>query len=91
MGPDSHTLAFYLCGASQQEADLYVMINASESDRTFEIQEGRPGEWRLAFDTGLVSPDDFSEPADRSCLQSSSYVVHSHSIAGLIQRGLNSA
>ena len=74
MGPDSRTLAFYLCGASQQDTDLYVMINASESDRTFEIQEGRPGEWRLAFDTGLVSPDDFPEPADRSCIQSSSYV-----------------
>ncbi len=91
MGPDSRTLAFYLRGASQQDADLYVMINASESDRTFEIQESRPGEWRLAFDTGLVSPDDFPEPADRSCLQSSSYVVHSHSIAGLTNSGMGSA
>ncbi len=53
MGPDSHTLAFYLDGASQQDTDLYVLINASASDVTFEIQEGRPGEWRLAFDTGL--------------------------------------
>ena len=66
MGPDSRTLAVYLCGASQQDADLYVMINASERDVTFQIQEGRPGEWRLVFDTGLASPDDFPEPADRA-------------------------
>ncbi len=83
MGPDSHTLAFYLDGASQQDTDLYLLINASASDVTFEIQEGRPGEWRLAFNTGLASPDDFPEPSHCSCIQSSSYVVHSHSIAGM--------
>jgi glycogen operon protein len=83
MGRDSRTLAYYLGGASQQDTDLYVMINASDSDRTFEIQEGRPGQWRLSFDTGLVSPDDFCEQADRNCIQSSTYVVHARSIAGL--------
>ena len=88
MGPDSHTLAFYLCGASQQDADLYVMINASESDMTFEIQEGRPGEWRLAFDTGLVSPDDFPELPETTGIRSSSYVVRARSIAGLTRDAL---
>jgi glycogen operon protein len=87
MGPTSQTLAVYLGGASQQDADLYVMINASASDVTFQIQEGRPGEWRLAFDTGLASPDDFPEPADRLCVPSASYVVRSRSIAGLIRQG----
>jgi glycogen operon protein len=83
MGRDSRTLAYYLGGASQQDTDLYVMINASDSDQSFEIQEGRPGQWRLAFDTGLLSPGDFCDAADRSCIQSSSYVVHAHSIAGM--------
>jgi glycogen operon protein len=83
MGPDSRTLAFYLRGASQLDNDLYVMINGSDSDRTFEIQEGRPGQWRLAFDTGLRSPDDFGESAEKNCIDSSSYVVHSRSIAGM--------
>lgn len=82
-GPDSRTLAFYLCGDSQQDADLYVMINGSDSDMSFEIQEGGAGEWWLVFDTGLVSPKDFSEPADRRCIHSSSYVVRSRSIAGM--------
>jgi glycogen operon protein len=87
MGFDSRTLAYYLGGQSQQDADLYVMINLSPSDRTFEIQEGRPDEWRLAFDTGLASPDDFPAPAPRSSLPSASYVVHSRSIVGLIHSG----
>jgi glycogen operon protein len=83
MSPDSRTLAFFLCGASQHDSDLYVMVNASESDRTFEIQEGRADEWRLAFDTGLATPDDFPESADRRCIKSSTYLVRSRSIAGL--------
>jgi glycogen operon protein len=91
MGPDSRTLAFYLDGDSQKDADLYVMINASDGDKTFEIQAGRPGQWRLAFDTGLVSPDDFPEPADRRCIQSSSYAVRPRSIAGMIRSGPGSA
>jgi glycogen operon protein len=85
MGRDSRTLAFYLCGASQQDTDVYVMINGSDSDRTFEIQEGQPGQWRLAFDTGLLSPDDFCESAEPCCIQSLSYVVHARSIAGMIR------
>jgi isoamylase len=83
MGHDSRTLAFSLCGASQQDADLYVMINMSESDQTFEIQEGGAGDWQIVFDTGLVSPDDFPEPAGRGCIQSTSYIVHSRSVAGM--------
>jgi pullulanase/glycogen debranching enzyme len=85
MSPASRTLAVYLCGASQQDADVYVMINASDGDVTFQIQEGRPGEWRQAFDTGLVSPDDFQESADGPCVQSLSYVVRSRSVVGLIR------
>jgi hypothetical protein len=54
---------------------------------TFEIQEGRPGEWRLAFDTGLASPDDFPETADSSCAPASTYLVCSRAIAGMIRRG----
>lgn len=87
MSPGSRSLAYYLSGASQQDVDLYVMINASPGDLTFQIQEGRPGDWRLAFDTGLVSPDDFPDPADRPCIRSSSYLVRSRSVVGLIRSG----
>ena len=85
MGPSSCTLAVYLRGASQQDADLYVMINASDQDATFQIQQGRPGEWRQVFDTGLVSPDDFHEPADWPFVRASFYVVRSRSVVGLVR------
>jgi glycogen operon protein len=88
MGWDSRTLAFSLCGASQHDSDLYVMINGSQSDVTFEIQEGGNSDWQLVFDTGLVSPADFPEPADRRSIPSSSYVVHSRSIAGMTRNRL---
>jgi glycogen operon protein len=87
MGPDAHTLAVYLRGASQQDTDLYLMINGSPSDVTFQIQEGQPGEWQLIFDTGLASPDDFPEPANRPCAATLSYVVRSRSIAGMARSG----
>lgn len=86
MGPDSRTLALHLSGASQEDIDLYIMINGSDTDRTFEIQHGQPGEWRLAFDTGLVSPDDFPELADLRLVPSSSYFVRSRAIAGLTRQ-----
>jgi glycogen operon protein len=75
----------YLSGASQQDADLYVMINASDRNAAFQIQEGQPGEWRLAFDTGLVSPADFPELVDSECVESASYVLRSRSVVGLVR------
>ncbi len=62
-----------------------VMINASDGDATFQIQEGRPGEWRQAFDTELVSPDDFHEPADGPVVGALCYVVRSRSVVGLVR------
>jgi len=37
---DSHTLAFCLHGASQNDNDIYVIINAYWQAMTFVIQEG---------------------------------------------------
>ncbi len=87
MGPGSRTLAVFLRGASQQDADLYVMINSSDQDATFQIQEGQPGEWRQVFDTGMASPDDFQEPANGLFVRASFYIVRSRSIAGLVRGG----
>lgn len=87
MGPGSRTLAVYLHGDSQHDADLYVMINMSDQDANFQIQEGQPGQWRRVFDTALVSPDDFHEGANGPTLKDSNYVVHSRSIVGLLRGG----
>jgi pullulanase/glycogen debranching enzyme len=86
MAPPSRTLAVYLRGASQHDADLYVMINASERDVAFQVQEGRPDQWLPVFDTARGSPDDFHDPAEGPGLASSSCVVRSRSLVGLVRR-----
>jgi isoamylase len=77
---ESRGLAFYLHGASQNDGDLYVMINASGNDLEFEIQEGEEGEWRRAADTGLPSPDDFSETGTEAPVKSHRYTVKGRSV-----------
>jgi len=58
---ESRSLAFCLHGASQKDDDIYVMINAYWQPLTFTIQEGTARKWKRIVDTGLTSPDDFSE------------------------------
>ena len=58
---DSHSLAFCLHGASHGDDDIYAMINGYWGELEFHIQEGAPHEWLRVVDTGLLSPDDFSE------------------------------
>lgn len=65
---DSHSLAFYLDGASQQDAGLYVMINAYWEPLTFRVQQGEAKDWRRVIDTGLAEPDDFLDGAGETLL-----------------------
>ena len=58
---DSRSLAFCLHGSSQNDDDIYVMINAYWEELEFHIQEGTAEQWRRIVDTGLPSPEDFSE------------------------------
>ena len=80
LGPESHSFAYCLHGASLGDDDLYVMVNAHWEEHTFEIQEGAPRDWLRVADTSLVSPDDFSEPGFEPPLASSSYLVAARSI-----------
>ena len=59
--PDSRSLAFCLHGASQDDDDIYVMINAYWEPLQFQIQEGAPQDWVRIVDTDQPSPLDFSE------------------------------
>ncbi len=85
MSHDSHSLAFFLGGASQHDADLYVMINAYWTDLTFTVQEGEARQWRRVIDTSLASPEDFCEPGEEVRLTSQAYVVKARSIVVLIR------
>jgi glycogen operon protein len=82
MSSGSHTLAYCLHGASQQDADLYVMINGSTEQRQFGIHQGAIGQWQRIIDTSLPSPNDFLD-ADGQRVDCPYYVVGSRSIVVL--------
>jgi isoamylase len=81
----SRSLAWYLDGASQQDDDIYVMVNAFWEPLTFVVQDGQPGEWRRVVDTSLASPDDFSETGEEPHLEGMSYLVGPRSIAVFVR------
>jgi isoamylase len=82
---NSRSLAFALHGASHQDVDIYVMINAYWEELTFEIQEGAAHTWRRVIDTSLESPFDFLEPGNESPLQSSYYKVPGRCVVVLVR------
>ena len=80
---NSHSLAFCLHGASQDDDDIYVMINAYWEKLEFQIQEGTVQEWMRIVDTALASPYDFSDGGEP--LQSLSYSVAPRSVVVLLR------
>ena len=83
---DSHSLAFFLSGGSQQDDDLYVMINAYWEDLMFTIQEGHASDWRRVINTSLPSPEDFREPGQEQVVQSLHYQVKARSVVVLLRK-----
>jgi len=81
---DSHSLAYCLHGASRDDCDLYVMINAYHEPLDFEIQESPAGGWRRAIDTGLDSPFDIAEPGEEAAVASQRYRVLPRSVVVLV-------
>ena len=83
LSPDSRSLAFCLHGASQDDDDIYVMINAYWEPLEFKVQEGAPREWLRIVDTSLPGPEDFSESGVP--LRQASYQVSPRSIVVLLR------
>jgi isoamylase len=81
---ESHSLAFLLRGASQGDADIYAMINASDTDKTFRIQHGAADSWRRVVDTSLASPEDIAEPGFEPLIDSLDYLVRARSVVALL-------
>jgi glycogen operon protein len=82
---DSHSLAFCLHGASQDDDDLYVMINAYWEKLEFQIQEGEAQEWKRIVDTALPRPEDFSDHGVP--LGATRYIVAPRSVVILLRAG----
>jgi isoamylase len=83
LSPDSHSLAFCLHGASQNDQDIYVMINAYWEGLEFQIQEGTASEWTRIVDTGLPTPDEFSN--SKEPLRKLNYFVAPRSVVVLLR------
>ncbi|GAA4456983.1 isoamylase [Novipirellula rosea] len=75
-------LAYALHGASQNDCDLYVMINAGDEPIEFGIQAGTPGSWFRIVDTSRPSPDDFTASPDKT-IQQAAYKVAGRSVVVL--------
>jgi isoamylase len=82
----SHSLAFCLHGESQDDTDLYVMINAYWGPLVFKIQEGKASDWLRVVDTSLAPPDDFCVPGSEKSLTSLSYPVQPRSVVVLLRK-----
>jgi len=85
LSPASHSLAFFLSGASQEDGDLYVMINAYWEELLFTVQEGYVSDWRLVVDTSLPSREDFRDPGQEQILRSLHYQVKARSVVVLLR------
>ncbi|HZY60314.1 MAG TPA: isoamylase [Candidatus Binataceae bacterium] len=83
----SHTLAFCVRGAAQQDEDIYVMVNAYWENLDFTVQEGQAGEWKRVVDTSLASPFDFAAPGSEPTLTSMVYTVKARSVVVLLRAG----
>ena len=72
-------------GASQDDDDLYVMINGYWEALDFTVQEGPPEKWRRVVDTGRDSPDDIREAGQEVALTSAPYAAAPRSVVVLVR------
>jgi isoamylase len=85
LSASSHTLAYCLHGASEQDRDLYVMINAFWEPLTFTVSEGTAGDWKRVVDTGRASPEDIVDASQMPSLTTVAYSVAPRSIVILLR------
>jgi isoamylase len=81
----SRSLAYFLNGHSQQDVDLYVMINAYTEPLSFTIFDGLQKPWSRIVDTSLASPEDICAPGREVSIIGSKYLVQPRSIVVLMQ------
>lgn len=83
MSNRSHQVAFCLHGESENDCDLYVMVNAATQPIEFGIHEGAAGEWQRVIDTSLPSPTDIDVGVS---VEAPRYIVAERSVVVLRRR-----
>ncbi|HEY3381948.1 MAG TPA: isoamylase [Vicinamibacterales bacterium] len=81
----SHDVAYCLHGASEDDRDLYVMINGSSENLVFDVQEGAAAEWRRVIDTNRPAPADVLEESAAPTLESLAQPVAARSVVVLVR------
>jgi glycogen operon protein len=85
MSYESRQLAFYLDGGAENDADLYVMINAGWRDEAFVVQQSRLSGWKVIVDTSATSPNDFFDMEQAPQLSGASMIVKGRSVVVLVR------
>jgi glycogen operon protein len=78
----SRSLAFFLHGKSQDDDDIYVMINAYWEALIFHFQVDGP--WNRVINTGMDSPNDFVE-SNEDVITSGEYQVGPRSVVVFVK------
>jgi glycogen operon protein len=87
LGTGSHSIAYVLRGAAEQDDDLYVMINGRTEPVEFSIQVGDAGDWRRAIDTSLETPDDIADDLAGGVIDQRTYWLDARSVVVLTRPG----
>ncbi|MFG0265042.1 MAG: glycogen debranching protein [Rhodopirellula sp. JB055] len=90
MSPDSRQLAYCLHGHTQNDTDLYVMINAGADTVEFGIQEWAIEKWRVAIDTSCSSLRELEANPASQCVASPTMNVPARSVCVLVERSISS-
>ena len=76
-------LAYRLAGASEDDCDLYVMINGGVHDVLFYLQAPEVP-WRVAVDTAAPAPGDVADPGAEPPFEGSRRLVAGRSLVVLV-------
>jgi glycogen operon protein len=82
----AQVLAYTLGAVSEEEEDLHVILNMSDSPQATELPHIPDRRWYGAVDTWQTSPADILEPLDQPPVKDYTYLVHPRSVVVLESR-----
>lgn len=84
--PDAQVLAFTLAAAAEEEENIHVMLNMSETSHIMQLPKVEGSTWYRALDTAEARPGDICRPADQPAVHRTAYHVRPRSVVALESR-----